>query len=145
MAIDRFQLTADSQVIEIMSNDGYLLQYFHQRGIQTLGIEPARNVAQISEDKGIPTRCKFFSEHVAEQLMQEGIRGDLIIANNVLACVPDLHPFIKGLKKLLHPKGTITIESPHLLNLIRYHQFDTIYHEHFSYFSLYTLQQVFLQ
>lgn len=145
MAINRFQLTSDSQVIEIASNDGYLLQYFHQRGIKTLGIEPAHNVAQISKGKGIPTRSEFFGERLAEQFVQEGLRGTLIIANNVLAHVPDLHDFIRGLKKLLHPKGIITIEFPHLLNLIRYQQFDTIYHEHFSYFSLLALQQVFLK
>lgn len=143
MALRRFSLHSDSQVIEIASNDGYLLQYFHQRGIRTLGIEPARNVAEISRGKGIPTRTEFFGEWLAAQLVQDGIRGDLIIANNVLAHVPDLHDFLAGLRRMLHPEGMITIEFPHLLNLIRYNQFDTIYHEHFSYFSLIALQQAF--
>ncbi|WP_268626198.1 class I SAM-dependent methyltransferase [Paenibacillus alvei] len=144
MAIRRFQLNGDSQVIEIASNDGYLLQYFHQQGIRTLGIEPASNVAQLARDKGIPTKAEFFGQRLAEDLVKdEGISGNLIVANNVLAHVPDVQDFVAGLKRLLHPEGTITIEFPHVLNLIRYKQFDTIYHEHFSYFSLFSAQQLF--
>ncbi|WP_425326017.1 methyltransferase domain-containing protein [Paenibacillus alvei] len=143
MAIQRFQLNAESQVIEIASNDGYLLQYFHQRGIRTLGVEPASNVAQLARDKGIATKTEFFGQRLAEDLvMREGVYGDLIVANNVLAHVPDVHDFVAGLKRLLHPEGTITIEFPHVLNLIRYKQFDTIYHEHFSYFSLFSVQHL---
>ncbi|MCG7318923.1 class I SAM-dependent methyltransferase [Brevibacillus laterosporus] len=142
MAIARFQLNNHSQVIEIASNDGYLLQYFHKHNIRTLGIEPAKNVAKISNDKGIPTKADFFGERLAKQLVQEGYKGDLIVANNVLAHVPQLHDFIAGLKILLQPNGMITIEFPHVLHLILGNQFDTIYHEHFSYFSLLTVQSI---
>ncbi|UHA73675.1 class I SAM-dependent methyltransferase [Paenibacillus sp. 481] len=142
MAVERFQLNDDSQVIEIASNDGYLLQYFQQRNIRTLGIEPAKNVAKIAAAKGIPTRTDFFGESLAKQLVREGYQGDLIVANNVLAHVPQLHDFIAGLKALLQPDGVITIEFPHLLHLIKDKQFDTIYHEHFSYFSLHTVQSL---
>jgi 2-polyprenyl-3-methyl-5-hydroxy-6-metoxy-1,4-benzoquinol methylase len=136
MAIKRFHLTQDSQVIEVASNDGYLLQYFQNENIRTLGIEPAKNVAEIAIQKGIPTKTEFFGDHLAKQLIAENYQGDLIIANNVLAHVPDLHDFIAGLKTLLKPNGVITIEFPHVLNLMIHKQFDTIYHEHFSYFSL---------
>ncbi|MGE7883587.1 methyltransferase domain-containing protein [Bacillus sp. NPDC094077] len=142
MAIKRFNLTQNSQVIEIASNDGYLLQYFQKQKIRTLGIEPAKNVAEVSIQKGIPTKSEFFGSDLAKQLLSENYQGDLIIANNVLAHVPDLHDFIAGLKTLLKPDGVITIEFPHVLNLISYKQFDTIYHEHFSYFSLIFLQKI---
>lgn len=142
MAVARFHLNNHSQVIEIASNDGYLLQYFHKRNIPTLGIEPAKNLAKISNEKGIPTRTEFFGERVAKQLVQDGYKGDLIVANNVLAHVPHLHDFIAGLKILLQPNGVITIEFPHILHLILEKQFDTIYHEHFSYFSLLTVQNI---
>ncbi|MCR8643447.1 class I SAM-dependent methyltransferase [Paenibacillus sp. N1-5-1-14] len=145
MARLKFQLTTQSQVIEIASNDGYLLQYFEQHHIQTLGIEPAHNVAEIARGKGIETIAEFFGEKLAKQLVQEGLQGDLIVANNVLAHVPDLHDFVAGLTIVLKPEGTLTIEFPHVLNLMKYHQFDTIYHEHFSYFSLLTLQTLFAQ
>ncbi|MEI4649458.1 class I SAM-dependent methyltransferase [Bacillus cereus] len=143
MAIERFKLTKDSQVIEIASNDGYLLQYFQKENISSLGIEPAKNVADIAIQKGIPTKIEFFSKNVAKQLTVENFQADLIIVNNVLAHVPNLHDFIAGLKTLLKPNGSITIEFPHLLNLISLKQFDTIYHEHFSYFSLICLQKIF--
>ncbi|AKF94258.1 class I SAM-dependent methyltransferase [Brevibacillus laterosporus] len=142
MAIARFYLHHHSQVIEIASNDGYLLQYFHKHNIRTLGIEPAKNLAKICNDKGIPTRADFFGERLAKQLVQEGYKGDLIVANNVLAHVPELHDFIAGLKILLQPNGIITIEFPHVLQLILGKQFDTIYHEHFSYFSLLSVQSI---
>ncbi|OXM84345.1 class I SAM-dependent methyltransferase [Paenibacillus rigui] len=145
MAINRFRLHKDSQVIEAASNDGYLLQYFQQRGIRTLGIEPAQNLAQISTDKGIPTRARFFGRELAGELVQEGVRADLIVANNVLAHVPDLHDFVAGFKLLLQPDGVVTIEFPHLLQLIINRQFDTIYHEHFSYFSLGTVSRILAQ
>lgn len=138
MAIKRFYLKKDSKVVEIASNDGYLLQYFQKENIETLGIEPAKNVAEIAIQKGIPTEVNFFSNDLAKKLPQ----ADLIIANNVLAHVPNLHDFVAGLKTLLKQDGTITIEFPHLLNLISFKQFDTIYHEHFSYFSLISLQKV---
>ncbi|TVX91715.1 class I SAM-dependent methyltransferase [Paenibacillus agilis] len=142
MAIERFQLNNESQVIEVASNDGYLLQYFHQRSIRTLGIEPASNVAEIAKGKGIPTRAAFFGEELAKQLVQEGYQADLLVANNVLAHVPNVHDFAAGLKRLLKPNGVMTIEFPHLLELLREQQFDTIYHEHFSYFSLRTAQKL---
>lgn len=138
MAIKRFNLTKHSKVIEIASNDGYLLQCFQKENIETLGIEPAKNVAEIAVQKGIPTEVNFFSNDLAKKLPQ----ADLIVANNVLAHVPNLHDFVAGLKTLLKRDGTITIEFPHLLNLISFNQFDTIYHEHFSYFSLISLQKV---
>ena len=140
---NRLQLTKKSLVIEIASNDGYLLQYFQEKKINILGIEPATNVADTAIQKGIPTLKKFFGKEVATKLFNEKKQADLIIANNVLAHVPDLNDFILGLKILLKPTGMITIEVPHLMKLIQENQFDTIYHEHFSYFSLFTLQKIF--
>ncbi|GMK41336.1 methyltransferase [Paenibacillus sp. CCS19] len=143
MAVVRFGLTSgDSQVMEIASNDGYLLQYFQKHNIPVLGIEPAANVAAIAQDKGIPTIVEFFGVKLAEQLAMEGRKADLIAANNVLAHVPDLHDFVRGLKLVLKEHGVITIEFPHLMELIAKKQFDTIYHEHFSYFSLLTVKQI---
>lgn len=142
-AIDKFNLTDESFVVEIASNDGYLLQYFKEDNIPVLGIEPAQNVAEKAINKGITTKVDFFSEYFAEELLKEGYQADLIIANNVLAHVPDLMDFVAGLKYLLKPKGIITIEVPHLLQLITHIQFDTIYHEHFSYFSLFVLDAIF--
>jgi 2-polyprenyl-3-methyl-5-hydroxy-6-metoxy-1,4-benzoquinol methylase len=142
-AIDKFNLGPHSNVIEIASNDGYLLQYFKEKNIPVLGVEPALNVALKAIEKGIPTRTEFFGVAFARQLVGEGLKGDLIIANNVLAHVPDLHDFVGGMKRLLHPQGVITVEFPHVLNLICQNQFDTIYHEHFSYFSLLTVQKIF--
>lgn len=139
----RFDLGRNNLVIEIASNDGYLLQYFKEKNIQILGIEPAVNVADIAEKKGIPTLTKFFNSDTAIDLKNSGKRADLIIGNNVLAHVPELNDFINGLKILLKPNGFITLEFPHLLQLILQNQFDTIYHEHFSYFSLITIQKIF--
>ncbi len=136
-------LDGSCQVVEIASNDGYLLQFFQKEGIPILGIEPAQNVARVAMEKGIPTRAQFFSAAVASELVKAGVQADLLIANNVLAHVPNLNDFIGGMKILLKPQGCITVEFPHLLSLIRENQFDTIYHEHFSYFSLATVEKVF--
>lgn len=143
MAIERFSLGVDSRVVEIASNDGYLLQYFLEKKIPVLGIEPAANVAITSLEKGIPTIVKFFGKATAAQLKNDGKGADLLIGNNVLAHVPDLNDFVAGMKHLLNPGGTITMEFPHLMNLMQQVQFDTIYHEHFSYLSLITAKQVF--
>jgi 2-polyprenyl-3-methyl-5-hydroxy-6-metoxy-1,4-benzoquinol methylase len=134
--IKRLGLNADSQVVEIASNDGYLLQYFRARGVPVLGIEPAANVAKVAVERGIDTEVAFFGRLLAEDLRRRGYKPDLIAANNVLAHVPQINDFVAGLKLLLAPTGVLTIEVPHLLNLIEQSQFDTIYHEHFYYFSL---------
>jgi SAM-dependent methyltransferase len=138
----RFGLGASSKVVEIASNDGYLLQYFAARGIPVMGVEPARNVAMAAEKRGIPTTSVFFGAASAEQLAGQG-QADLLVANNVLAHVPDLNDFIRGLQRLLKPGGVITVEFPHLLRLMEFNQFDTIYHEHFSYFSLCAVEAAF--
>jgi SAM-dependent methyltransferase len=140
---DRFGLNPDSLVMEIASNDGYLLQHFVQREIPCLGIEPAANVAKAAIERGIPTSVQFFVAEVARSLAEEAGRPDLLIGNNVLAHVPDLNDFVSGMKTLLKPGGVITMEFPHLLRLIEENQFDTIYHEHYSYLSLYATEQVF--
>jgi SAM-dependent methyltransferase len=139
MAKERFQLDSNSRVIEIASNDGYLLQYFQEMGIPVLGIEPAENVAKMAIEKGIPTELVFFGEKTIRNLP----KADLLIGNNVLAHVPDLNDFVAGMKKILSPEGTITMEFPHLLRLMQESQFDTIYHEHFSYFSFISVNRVF--
>jgi 2-polyprenyl-3-methyl-5-hydroxy-6-metoxy-1,4-benzoquinol methylase len=141
--INKFGIDQQTQVVEIACNDGYLLQYFAKYGIPVLGIEPAKNVAFEAEKKGIPIVTEFFGENLAAHLVEKGIKADLLIGNNVLAHVPDLNDFVKGLKVLLNSNGMITLEFPHLLQLIDEKQFDTIYHEHFSYFSLLTVQKVF--
>ncbi|MCS6927205.1 MAG: class I SAM-dependent methyltransferase [Candidatus Binatia bacterium] len=143
MVVERFGLDAHHQVIEIASNDGYLLQYFVARGIPVLGIEPARNVAEEAIRRGIPTLMQFFGTETARQLVAQGVQADLLIGNNVLAHVPHLNDFIRGMTIVLRPRGVITVEFPHLLRLIQENQFDTIYHEHFSYFSLTTVQRIF--
>ena len=143
MMIVRFSLNSSHQIIEIASNDGYLLQYFKENNVPVLGIEPAANVADVAIKKGIETRIQFFGKETASALRSESICGDLILGNNVLAHVPDLNDFVAGLKIALAKDGIITMEFPHLLNIIKEHQFDTIYHEHFSYLSLYTVEQVF--
>ncbi len=135
-------LGPDSHVVELASNDGYLLQYFRDRGIPVLGIEPAANVAKVAVEKGIPTLVEFFGVESARSLIPAS-SADLLIGNNVLAHVPDLNDFVAGMKLLLKPRGTITMEFPHLLRLISESQWDTIYHEHFSYFSWLTVSKVF--
>ena len=140
---DEFGLDENSKVIELASNDGYLLQYFKQKNIPCLGIEPAANVAEIAKNKGIETIVDFFGKELAMKLKIQGIQADLIAANNVLAHVPDLNSFVAGMDILLKDNGVVTVEFPYLLNLIDYNQFDTIYHEHFSYFSFYTVSKVF--
>jgi SAM-dependent methyltransferase len=139
----RFGLTGESRVVEVASNDGYLLQYFQQRGIRVLGVEPAANVAAVAIGKGIPTEVAFFGSDTAARLRESGIVADLITANNVLAHVPDLHDFVRGFAILLKPGGVATFEVPHLMRLMQETQFDTIYHEHFSYFSLHVVQRIF--
>jgi SAM-dependent methyltransferase len=140
--ISRFGLTPASHVVEVGSNDGYLLQFFQQRGYSTLGIDPAANVAKAAIEKGVPTMVAFFGRMVAGELAREGRQADLLIGNNVLAQVPDLHDFVAGLKLLLKPTGVLTLEFPHLARLIEENQFDTIYHEHYSYFSLATAESI---
>ncbi|MGA9061086.1 MAG: class I SAM-dependent methyltransferase [Terracidiphilus sp.] len=132
----RFSLSKDSFVAEAASNDGYLLQFFVREGIPVLGIEPAANVAKAAIKKGVPTLVRFFGTEVARELVAEGRMADLVIGNNVLAQVPSLNDFVEGLQILLKPDGVITLEFPHLLRMIERNEFDTIYHEHFSYFSL---------
>jgi SAM-dependent methyltransferase len=144
LAVERFGLDATSKVVEVASNDGYLLQYFVERQIPVLGVEPAANVAAVANDRGIPTTVQFFGRETAEGLAADS-QADLIVGNNVLAHVPDLNDFVAGLKVLLKPGGTITMEFPHLVRLIDERQFDTIYHEHFSYFSFLTARDVFAE
>jgi hypothetical protein len=143
MVSERLSLGRDSFVVELASNDGYLLQYFVRRGTPCLGIEPAANVARAAAEKGVESLATFFGEETAAGLAEEGRRADLIIGNNVLAQVPDLNSFVAGLPILLKPTGTVTLEFPHLVRLIEGNQFDTIYHEHFSYFSLLAVERIF--
>ncbi|MGV7224873.1 MAG: methyltransferase domain-containing protein [Nitrospinales bacterium] len=143
--IGKFGLDKTKQVVEVASNDGYLLQYFHERGFPVLGIEPAKNVAEAAINAGIPTTVKFFGVQTAEELAVNGKKADLLIGNNVLAHVPDLNDFVKGLKILLKSDGIITMEFPHLMRLIEGNQFDTIYHEHFSYFSFTSAKNIFFE
>jgi SAM-dependent methyltransferase len=138
-------LGPQSRIVEIASNDGSLLQFFQKRGLNVLGIDPAANVAQVAVDKGIPTEIAFFSHDTARRLVRDSAPADLIVANNVLAHVPELNDFIAGLKLLLAPSGTITIEFPHLARLISARQFDTIYHEHVCYFSLLAVEAALLR
>jgi SAM-dependent methyltransferase len=141
--IERFGFGAGHQVIEIASNDGYLLRWFKAWGVPVLGVEPAGNVAQVAEAAGIPTVVKFFGAATARELVATGKRADLLVGNNVLAHVPDLNDFVAGLAILLAPSGVLTMEFPHLLRLMAEDQFDTIYHEHYSYFSFATVRNVF--
>ena len=143
MMIKKFDFNKNNLVVEIASNDGYLLQFFKKRNVPILGIEPAVNVVKIAEKKGIPTITKFFNVKTANELVKDSKQADLIIGNNVLGHVPNLNDFVEGLRILLKPTGIITLEFPHLLQLIQQIQFDTIYHEHFSYFSLLTAKDVF--
>jgi hypothetical protein len=141
--IDRFHLDSDSQVVEVASNDGYLLQYFVDKNIPALGVEPAANVAKVAIEKGVPTLIEFFGEECARKLAAEGKGADLMVGNNVLAQVPDINDFVEGMRILLKPRGVITMEFPHLMCLMAENQFDTIYHEHFSYFSFITTEKIF--
>ncbi len=143
MIAARLGLDARSHVVELGSNDGYLLENFVTKGIPALGVEPAANVAAAAREKGVPTVVALFGETSARELSAKGKQADLIIGNNVLAQVPDLNDFVKGMKLLLKPSGVITMEFPHLLRLMEENQFDTIYHEHFSYFSLITAVRIF--
>jgi SAM-dependent methyltransferase len=142
LMIERLGLDARSQVIELASNDGYLLQYFQRAGVPVLGIEPAANTAQVAIDKGIPTRVDFWGVQTARAVAAER-QADLLLGNNVLAHVPDINDFVAGMKLALKPGGVITMEFPHLLKLIELNQWDTIYHEHFSYLSFATVERVF--
>lgn len=143
LMIERFGFDSNSKVIEIASNDGYLLQYFKKEGIQILGIEPANNVAMVAQEAGIPTVVKYFGNKTATEVTTDDGQADLLVGNNVLAHVPDLNDFVNGMKIILKAQGIITMEFPHLLRLIEENQFDTIYHEHFSYFSFITVRRVF--
>ena len=143
MILKKNNLGKDNLVVELASNDGYLLQFFKNKGVSVTGIEPAANVAKVAEEKGIKTIVDFFGEELATKLSNKGTKADLIIGNNVLAHVPDINDFVKGMSILLKNNGTITMEFPHLLQLIKNSQFDTIYHEHFSYLSLNTVKKIF--
>jgi SAM-dependent methyltransferase len=143
MAIERFGLGPDSLVMEVASNDGYLLRHVVDRGIPALGIEPAANVAEVARELGIETIVRFFGREVAGELAAAGRRADLLAANNVMAHVPDLNDFVAGMQIVLKPHGVVTVEVPHLLRLVEENQFDTIYHEHFQYFSFLSAQKVF--
>jgi len=139
----RFGLDRGSQVVEIASNDGYLLRNFVAAGVPVLGVEPAANVAQAAIDQGVPTLVEFFGEGLARELRAQGKAADLLLANNVLAHVPALNDFVRGTQLLLAPQGVMTVEFPHLMRLLDLNEFDTIYHEHFSYFSLLVAERIF--
>ena len=141
--ISRFGYNQDSLVVEIASNDGYLLQHFNNVGVPVLGVEPTTNTAQVAILKGIPTVTEYFTTAFAKQLVELGKTADLVLGNNVLAHVPDINDFVEGLKTVLKPTGVVTMEFPHLLRLVENCQFDTIYHEHYSYLSFTTVQKVF--
>lgn len=140
---EQFNLNADSLVTEIASNDGYLLQWFVQKGIPVLGIDPAANVAEAAKEKGVTTEVEFFGKNTAEKLAKKYGKADLLLGNNVLAHVPDINDFVAGMKEMLSPGGVITMEFPHLQHLIEENQFDTIYHEHFSYLSFVAVNRIF--
>jgi SAM-dependent methyltransferase len=143
MVVDRLGLGPESFVVELASNDGYLLQYFVAKGIPCLGIEPAANVAKDAEARGVPTDVAFFDEAKGRAMAAEGKQADLVLGNNVLAQVPDLNTFVAGIRHVLKPTGTVTIEFPHLMRMLDENQFDTIYHEHFCYFSLLSAEAIF--
>jgi SAM-dependent methyltransferase len=144
-AVKRFGLTQEHRVVEIASNDGCLLEHFKRHNVQVLGVDPAANVAQVAIARGIPTRIGFFGSQTAKEMVSDGATADLLVANNVLAHVPDLNDFVSGLALLLKPGGVLSLEFPSLLRLIEEVQFDTIYHEHFSYFSLLTAERALLE
>ena len=141
---ERFGLGSSSRVIELGSNDGYLLQFFVEKGIPVLGIDPAANIARAAEQRGVPTLVKFFGVETARELAEKGVQGDLVLGNNVLAQVTDLNSFVEGIRRILKPNGVCTIEFPHLLETVAGNQFDQIYHEHFSYFSMLAAEKIFL-
>jgi SAM-dependent methyltransferase len=141
--ISRFGVNRESLVMEIASNDGYLLQYFHQQGIPVVGIEPTANTAKVAIEKGVNTVVDFFGVRLAKELASKNMQADILLGNNVLAHVPDIVDFVKGLKLALKPQGVVTMEFPHLMQLVDNNQFDTIYHEHFSYLSFGTVQKIF--
>lgn len=143
MMTERFGLSSDQLVIEVASNDGYLLQYFKEKQIPVLGIEPTLSTARVAREKGIESITEFFGVNVAMELKETCRQADLLLGNNVLAHVPDINDFVEGLKVALKPKGVITMEFPHLMQLVEQNQFDTIYHEHFSYFSFHTVKKIF--
>lgn len=143
MMVGRLKLTATSFVVELASNDGYLLQHFVAQGIPVLGVEPAANVAEAARKRNVPTLVKFFGRKTASELVAERGKANLVLGNNVLAQVPDINDFVGGIRLLLAPQGTMTIEFPHLMKLMEENQFDTIYHEHFFYFSLISAERVF--
>jgi SAM-dependent methyltransferase len=143
LVTERFGLNRASFVVELASNDGYLLKHFLPKGVPVLGIEPAANVAKVAVDLGVPTLVKFFGVETANELAAAGRHADLVAGNNVLAQVPDVNDFVGGIRVLLKPDGVVTIEFPHLMKLIEENQFDTIYHEHFSYFSFVTAEKIF--
>jgi 2-polyprenyl-3-methyl-5-hydroxy-6-metoxy-1,4-benzoquinol methylase len=143
MIVERLKLSSTSMVVELASNDGYLLQNFVKKGIPALGVEPAANVAKVAVEKGVPTLVIFFGCKAAEKMVVSGKKADLVIGNNVLAQVPDLNDFVGGISILLKPQGVATLEFPHLVKLMEQNQFDTIYHEHFSYFTLISVEKIF--
>ena len=145
MISSRLNLGAQQLVVELASNDGYLLQYFVQKGIPALGVEPAINVAKAAEERGVPTLVKFFGSQTAREMVANGQAADLVIGNNVLAQVPDLNDFVRGIRILLKPESVATLEFPHVVRLMEENQYDTIYHEHFSYFSLITVERIFAE
>lgn len=145
MIIRRLGLGLQSRVVEIASNDGYLLQFFRQKKIPCMGIEPSRNTAEAAREKGIEVLTEFFNAELAEQLARKDLKADLVLGINVLAHVPDINSFVKGLKTILKPGGVVTMEFPHLMKLVGQNQFDTIYHEHFSYFSFHTVERIFAE
>ena len=141
--INRFKIKKNSRIIEIASNDGYLLQYFKKKNYNCIGIEPSKSCAEYARAKGINVIQEFFDQNLAKNLAKKKLRADLIIANNVLAHVPNISDFVRGVSSLLKPKGLVTFEFPHMLNLIKNNQYDTIYHEHYSYLSLISVQDIF--
>jgi SAM-dependent methyltransferase len=143
MMIERFKFNSKSLIIEIASNDGYLLQYFQKEKIPVLGIEPSKGTAEAAVKKGIQTRVEYFGKELADKLSKENVKADLLIGNNVLAHVPDINDFVSGFRTILKEDGIVTVEFPHLLNLVNKKQFDTIYHEHFFYYSFLTVCKVF--
>lgn len=143
MMTDRFDLQKDARVVELASNDGYLLQYFQEKGIEVLGVEPCGNVADAAVEKGIPTISEFFGTKLAKKMVQEGQLADVIVANNVIAHVPDINDFVKGMKMILKPGGVFTCEFAHLMKLMEFNQFDTVYHEHYAYYSFIAVRTIF--